>query len=338
MMTISVVIPTHDRPDFLREAIASVVAQGDGDWQLVVVDDGSRPAVDAASLGGRLGNRFVFVRHEVAQGIARAKNAGVRAATGEIITILDDDDLLAPTALEAIRAAFITHPELDCLFLGVEPFGPYAPGVAEARQKAIAPFVDMAAASKNGLCFFDERLFSALVNVVPIDFQRPAARKGAWNMIGLFDEAGLFSESAWAIRASAGCRVALATESLIRWRIHDANFGWLDGASQAANQLRQTDNSVASAIALVERYRREHATAGRRLRLLEASLADRYFDKAHLLRDRPSAEAWGTLVRSMVIRPRLRHLKLMARYLLPTSAGTDHVAKSPSPRAGNGKD
>lgn len=337
-MTISVVIPSHDRPDFLSEAVASVAAQGDSDWQLVVVDDGSRPAVDAAALRSELGSRLVFVRHEVAQGIARAKNAGVRAATGEIITILDDDDLLAPTALKAIRTAFAVHPELDCLFLGVEPFGPYATAVAEARRKAIAPFVEIAVNSRDGLCFFDERLFSALVNVVPIDFQRPAARRGAWNKIGLFDEAGLFSESAWAVRASADCRVALTTEPLTRWRIHDANFGWLDGASQAANQLRQADNSLASAIALVERYRREQATTGRRLRLLEVSLADRYFDKAYLLRDKPSAEAWRALIRSMALRPRLRHLKLMVRYLLPTSASIDRTATELPLQSGNRKD
>lgn len=337
-MTISIVIPTHNRPDFLKEAVASVAAQSDADWQLVVVDDGSWPAVDAAALCGGLDNRLVLVRHEVALGIARAKNAGVRAASGEIITILDDDDLLKPTALTAVRTAFSAHPELDCLFLGVEPFGPYATAVAEGRRKAIAPFVEIAVSSLDGLCFFDERLFSALLNAVPIDFQRPAARRGAWNGIGLFDEVGLFSESAWAIRASAGCRVALATQPLTRWRIHDANFGWLDGASRAANQLRQVNNSLASAISLVERFRREQVTAGRRRRLLEASLADRYFDKAFLLREKPSTEAWGALIRSMVFRPRLRHLKLMTHYLLSVSASTAHEVDKPPLQPGSGKD
>lgn len=337
-MTISVVIPTHDRPDFLKEAVASVAAQGDGDWQLVVVDDGSRPAVDAASLRGALGSRLVFVRHEVAQGIARAKNAGVRAATGEIITILDDDDLLAPTALKAIRAAFTGHPDLDCLFLGIEPFGPYAPGIAQARRKAITPFIELAVTSKNGLCFFDDRLFAALVGIVPIDFQRPAARRGTWNMIGPFDDAGLFSESAWAIRASAACRVALSTETLSKWRIHDANFGWLNGVSESENQLRQADNSLASAIALVERYRREQVTLSQRLGLLEASLADKYFDKAYILRNNSSTEAWGALIRSMAFQPRLRHFKLLVRYLISTSVSNDRAAKKQPLQAGNGKD
>lgn len=335
---ISVVIPTHSRPEFLKEAVASVAAQSDDDWQLVIVDDGSWPAVDAAALRGGLGTRLVLVRHEVALGIARAKNAGVRAASGEIITILDDDDLLEPTAIETMRAAFAAHPELDCLFLGVEPFGPYATAVTEGRRTAIAPFIEIAVSSLDGLCFFDDRLFSALLNVVPIDFQRPAARRGAWNSIGLFDEVGLFSESAWAIRASAGCRVALATGPLTRWRIHDANFGWLDGASHTANQLRQVNNSLASAISLVETFRREQVTAGRRRRLLEASLADRYFDKAYLLREKPTADAWGALIRSMAFRPRLKHLKLMTRYLLPVTTSSAHEDGKLPLQPGNGKD
>lgn len=313
-MKVSVVIPAHNRPALLQDAVASVMAQTHHDWQLVIVDDGSQPPVDAGSLAAAANIDSVLVRHEVAQGVARAKNAGVRAATGEIVTILDDDDLLAPTALETICRAFADHPQLDCLFLGVEPFGPYAAGVAESRRTAMARFVEGATRADNGLCFFDERLFPALVQSVPIDFQRPAARKGAWNIVGGFDESGLFSESAWAIRASAACHVALALAPLSRWRIHDSNFGWDSGAEGAANQLRQAEDTQASATVLVQHFRHERAKVLAQLKLLESGLADNYFNKAYLLRHERSRDGMNALLNSMRLRPRLKHVKLMLRY------------------------
>lgn len=50
-MQITVVIPTHDRPELLREAIASVEAQGFDHWDVIVVDDGSRPPARIAPPG-----------------------------------------------------------------------------------------------------------------------------------------------------------------------------------------------------------------------------------------------------------------------------------------------
>jgi glycosyltransferase involved in cell wall biosynthesis len=316
-MKVSVVIPAHNRPAFLREAVRSVAEQTHGDWELVVVDDGSSPPVDTTWLKATVGNRGVFLRHEVPYGVARAKNAGLRAATGDVVTLLDDDDLLQPNALAVVATAFQSHPELDCVFLAVEPFGPYAKAVADSRRRSIEPFQSMAARQVDGLYLYDERLFGALVRSVPIDFQRPAARKGAWNIIGGFDEAGLFSESAWAIRASMMCRIALTVDPLTCWRIHDSNFGWLEGGDGLPARLRQADNTLASARALVEQVRRERANVNARLAALEARLADNYFDKAYVLRGERSLEGLRALVHSMALRPRLHHLKLLLRYLLP---------------------
>jgi glycosyltransferase involved in cell wall biosynthesis len=316
-MRISVVIPAYNRPALLLEAVASVAAQTHDECELVVVDDGSEPAIDQGSVERAFGRSVTFVRHPRSQGVARAKNAGVRAAGGEVVTLLDDDDLLMPHALQRVCEAYERHPELDCVFLGVEPFGTHAGGAAERRKAAVGKIVNEAGREvRDGLHFFDHGLFAALVRAVPIDFQRPAARRGTWNIIGGFDEKGAFSESAWAIRAAALCRIALTVDALTRWRIHDSNFGWA-GDDARAGHLRQADTVLTSALALVARFKAEHRLINEQLHLLEANLAETYFGKAYLLADRPSIIGLRALARACAIRPRTKHLKLMLRYLLP---------------------
>ncbi|HET9642783.1 MAG TPA: glycosyltransferase family 2 protein [Burkholderiaceae bacterium] len=316
-MRISVVIPAYNRPALLLEAVASVAAQTHAKCELVIVDDGSDPPIDRASVERAFGRSVTFIRHSRSQGVARAKNAGVWAAGGEVVTLLDDDDLLKPHALQRMREVYECHRDLDCVFLGVEPFGTYASGVAERRKQAVGKIVAEAGREvRDGLHFFDDRLFAALVRAVPIDFQRPAARRGTWNIVGGFDETGAFSESAWAVRAAARCRVALTVDALTRWRIHDSNFGWA-GDDARAGHLRQADNVLTSAQALVARFRAEHRLLGKQLQLLEGNLSESYFGKAYVLADRPSRAGLGALARACAMRPRTKHFKLMLRYLLP---------------------
>jgi glycosyltransferase involved in cell wall biosynthesis len=98
---VSVVIPTHNRWGILSTAaLAAALAQENVDHEIVVVDDGSTD--ETADRLARLESHHVrTVRHERAQGVARARNAGIAAASGRWIAFLDDDDLWAPTKLRA---------------------------------------------------------------------------------------------------------------------------------------------------------------------------------------------------------------------------------------------
>src|SRR3569832_749003 len=136
-MQITVVITTHDRPELLREAIASVEAQRFDEWDVIVVDDGSRPAVTFDARQKELAGRIRLLRNEVAQGPSEARNTGMRTATGEVIFFLDDDDLLGVDALAQIDAAFRDDANLDCLFVNVEPFGSDAEGTRHNQTQAV---------------------------------------------------------------------------------------------------------------------------------------------------------------------------------------------------------
>lgn len=107
---VSVVIPTHDRPDGLRRAVDSVLAQTYDPIEMLVVDDASRvPArdvlegsIDPSRAGGlrKPVERFEMFRFADNRGGATARNAGIEAADGAYIAFLDDDDRWDPAKLE----------------------------------------------------------------------------------------------------------------------------------------------------------------------------------------------------------------------------------------------
>jgi hypothetical protein len=103
---LSVVVPTHDRPDRVGTAVRSVLDQDYPALEVVIVDDGSEPAT--ADVLDRLADedrRVVIVRHEVAQGASAARNTGLDTAGGELIGFCDDDDAWLPgTGTRAVGA------------------------------------------------------------------------------------------------------------------------------------------------------------------------------------------------------------------------------------------
>jgi glycosyltransferase involved in cell wall biosynthesis len=96
---VSVVVPTHHRPDLVGRAVDSVLSQTVDDLEVIVVDDGpSEPT--AAVVRGYADPRVRLVQHERNRGVAAARNSGIAAATAPLVAFLDDDDLWLPTKLE----------------------------------------------------------------------------------------------------------------------------------------------------------------------------------------------------------------------------------------------
>ena len=114
MPTITVVLPVFNRAQVVRRAIGSVLSQSFGDYELIVVDDGSRDATPkrlAEFSDPRI--RVISLSHN--RGACAARNRGIEAARGEIVCFLDSDDVYLPEKLEAVSKAFSSDPELDLL-------------------------------------------------------------------------------------------------------------------------------------------------------------------------------------------------------------------------------
>ena len=112
MASVTVIIPSFNRAKLTARAVESVRAQGYRDFEIVVVDDASRPeevyrAPDAGDIPVRV------LRHEVNQGVGGARNTGLAAARGELIAFLDSDDTWFPDKLEKQVAFFRQQPDPD---------------------------------------------------------------------------------------------------------------------------------------------------------------------------------------------------------------------------------
>ena len=107
MASVSVIIPTHARPDLLPRAVDSA-RQAGTDVEVIVVDDASTD--ETARVCRDLAN-IKYVRAERNQGVAGARNIGIFASTSDYIAFLDDDDLRLPGSLDLQRAALEAHPK-----------------------------------------------------------------------------------------------------------------------------------------------------------------------------------------------------------------------------------
>ncbi len=113
-VAVSIVLPTRDRPEWLPRAIASVLAQRYESWQLVVVDDGDTAAVEHV-LAGVDDERVVTVEGP-RRGLSAARNAGLDAATGDVVCYLDDDNVMHPAWLRAVAHVFAARDDVDVLY------------------------------------------------------------------------------------------------------------------------------------------------------------------------------------------------------------------------------
>jgi glycosyltransferase involved in cell wall biosynthesis len=102
----SVVLPTRDRLEQLKEAIASLFSQDipAGDFEIIVVDDGSTDGTSLFLRGLETGRLRVTSTPGI--GPAGARNAGSRLAVGEIIAFIDDDCIVPPDWLRSLSVAF----------------------------------------------------------------------------------------------------------------------------------------------------------------------------------------------------------------------------------------
>ncbi|MGP0035545.1 MAG: glycosyltransferase [Solirubrobacteraceae bacterium] len=116
---ISVLTPVHDPPvQMLEEAIRSVRGQTFTDWELCLVDDGSRnPEVIAVlERHAALDRRIHVKRSRTAGGISAATNAALDLASGKYIALLDHDDSLSPDALRRVANRIAEQPDLDMIY------------------------------------------------------------------------------------------------------------------------------------------------------------------------------------------------------------------------------
>ncbi|TCA35692.1 glycosyltransferase [Rhizobium leguminosarum bv. viciae] len=170
----TIVIPTFNQDSYLRQALDSLLAQTDSDWEAIIVNDGStdntrRIADDYAARD----SRFRCI-HKSNGGVASALNAGLEHARGDWIHWLSSDDLFEPHKLAVNRQWIEQNPDSNFFFsyftLLREPTG------ERERRELWGP---LPAAENQLLTLF----YRNYINGISI-----CIRGAAWREIGFFDE------------------------------------------------------------------------------------------------------------------------------------------------------
>lgn len=142
-MTIEIFVPFWGDPGLLYDTVASVQAQTDEDWRLIVIDDCYPDETVAAHFAAIDDPRIEYRRNEVNLGITENYREAIRRATTEHIVILGCDDLLHPNYLDVIRRTIAAVPHADVIQPGVVVIDEHGtevvPLVDRVKQKLLAP-------------------------------------------------------------------------------------------------------------------------------------------------------------------------------------------------------
>lgn len=186
-ITLSVLIPTRNRADYLGVALASVREQFDG--EVIIVVDGPADAETERVAHAHAAKVHTLGRHE---GINVARNAAVAAATGDLLAFLDDDVTVWPGWRDALERAAAEHPDAGCFGGPIHPRleGPHAPKGCGRLQDAPVTALDLGSADQ-------ETEFAWGANF--------AVRRSALETVGRFDPALNYSgdEEDWQRRLHA---------------------------------------------------------------------------------------------------------------------------------------
>ena len=189
---VSAVVPTRGRPELVRRAVASALAQTWGNLEVVVVVDG-QDDLTAKALAAIDDKRLYVVPLRQSVGGAEARNVGARQARGAWIALLDDDDEWLPEKIEAQMAAVAGLGSRNVLAASLYLHrAPGAPDVVRPRRlpKEGEPIVEY---MFDHLCYFQTSTLLCSIDVIRrIPFQKGLA---------------LFQDIDWFLRANSDSRV-----------------------------------------------------------------------------------------------------------------------------------
>ncbi|MBI5948599.1 MAG: glycosyltransferase family 2 protein [Chloroflexi bacterium] len=206
---VSVVIPVYNGERFLGEAIESVCWQTYRKFEVIVVDDGS---TDGSAAIARAAAGVTCIQQEN-RGLAGARNTGIRAALGQLVALLDADDIWTP----------------DKLARQVEWMGA-APGFEYTTTLSLEFVED---GSPPPPVFRPEAVGKPSMTQLPSTW---VVRREAFQAVGLFDESYRYAEDVeWLFRARrAGISYGIVPEVMVLRRFHGENLSLASEACQRA--------------------------------------------------------------------------------------------------------
>lgn len=235
--TVSVIIPAYNAAAFIGEALDSVLAQTVPPEEVVVVNDGSTDNTLAilkdyeARFNGRL-----HILDQPNAGVASARNAAFGRASGDIVAMLDADDVYFPAFIETVRQAFTAMPDIVLFFADTEILEASGPtGRLNSEGK---PVRTMPARAVGDLFQAEGSAFTRLLGGSFIPVCATAVRRDVALLAGLFDLNIRTSEDRdFFCRMSLRGPFGFSRRVLAYERIHGTNISMATKATALAGNI-----------------------------------------------------------------------------------------------------
>lgn len=114
----SIIVPCYNQSNFIYDCYVSVLAQNYYDWEIIFVNDGSTDNTMKVLNQIASFDKNVIVVNKENGGLSSARNAGIKASTGDYLIFLDCDDMLLPNCLSSIYRAIEKKSKLDIIQVG----------------------------------------------------------------------------------------------------------------------------------------------------------------------------------------------------------------------------
>jgi len=198
---VSIIIPNYNHAHYVAEAINSVLNQTYPDYEVIVVDDGSRD--DSREIIGNFGDQVRAI-YQKNQGLSAARNTGITAAKGNYIGVLDADDLYEPEFVGTLVSMLEAQPDADGVYCGYRFVDDLNNSLPQTEAREVPT----------------EKLFQALVDGNFLVPESMFVHKYCYDKVGLFDTSlrALEDLDMW-LRITSQFKVIYTTKVLTRHRI-----------------------------------------------------------------------------------------------------------------------
>jgi glycosyltransferase involved in cell wall biosynthesis len=291
---VTVVVTSYNYGRYVGAALESVRAQTAGDFECVVVDDGSTDDSIAVIETFLADPRFKLVRQQNG-GVSHARNVGIGLARGEFVAFLDADDLWRPTKLERQLARFRDNPDVGVV---------YTRRTIIDSEDAARPWTD--AASPAG------RVVGPLFRQNFICFSSAMVRTEAAVRVGGFDERlGLAVDYDFWLRVARHYPFGVVDEPLVSYRV-----------GHGVNLSRRQRERYHVALYVMRRFERHFDAPAARLTAAEVARAEAetFANLGVLSRGFSRRTAAGWLLRALRVDPRYAFAwRGLAAAVMPTA-------------------
>jgi glycosyltransferase involved in cell wall biosynthesis len=209
MPRVSVIIPAYNAAKFLPTSIESVIGQTYDSWEMVLVDDGSNDETRelVASYAPKMGHKLRYV-YQPNRGLPAARNTGIRNSQGDLIALLDADDIWLPLRLERSVAAMDSDAEVGLVHGRFERVNPEGSPIGQIQPIFLREYLSGRIADH----IYTRKIHLACATTT---FRKSCIDKAGW-----FDETMRSTEDRdlW-FRIACHYRVAFVDEIIAQYRV-----------------------------------------------------------------------------------------------------------------------